>query len=215
MQALLPLLGLLTLLPLAARAAAEPPPDNVRVYRCVASNGVVSLQDAPCAGKHQQQVLDMVRPKDPPPRPAPPAPAPAPPVVQREVRVVTVQAPQPMYECVTPDGDRYTSESNEGNPRWVPLWTYGYVPRHGHGHGHHGPPPGTVPWRPGVVMPAGATLVRDTCSALPQQEVCARLRDRRWELIRRYNSALQSERQALVREQRGVEARLDQDCGGS
>ena len=49
---------------------------------------------------------------------------------------------------------------------------------------------------------------------LPQQEVCVRLRDRRWELVRRYNSALQSERQELTREQRGVEARLVQDCGG-
>jgi len=34
------------------------------------------------------------------------------------------------------------------------------------------------------------------------------------ELVRRYNSALQSERQALTREQRGIEARLGRDCGG-
>jgi hypothetical protein len=49
---------------------------------------------------------------------------------------------------------------------------------------------------------------------LPPQEVCARLRDQRWELDRRYNSALQGERQAITREQRGIDARLDQDCGG-
>jgi hypothetical protein len=66
-----------------------------------------------------------------------------------------------------------------------------------------------------VVVPIGTTVVRDSCHALPQAEVCARLRDRRWELIRRYNSALQSEREELVREQRGIEARLDQDCGGT
>ncbi|KLD78522.1 hypothetical protein Y886_09775, partial [Xanthomonas hyacinthi DSM 19077] len=67
----------------------------------------------------------------------------------------------------------------------------------------------------GVVLPAGSTLLRDTCNALPAQEVCARLGDRRWELIRRYNSALQSERRALETEQRGIDARIDRDCGGS
>ncbi|MBN6114351.1 hypothetical protein JR063_22445 [Xanthomonas sp. CFBP 8700] len=65
----------------------------------------------------------------------------------------------------------------------------------------------------GVVVPAGSTLIRDTCNVLPPQEVCARLTDRRWELIRRYNSALQSERRALETEQRGIDARLDRDCG--
>ncbi|MDH1203932.1 DUF4124 domain-containing protein, partial [Stenotrophomonas maltophilia] len=44
------------------------------------------------------------------------------------------------------------------------------------------------------------------------QEVCARLRDRRWELDRRYNSALQSERTAINNEQRGIDARLSRDC---
>ncbi|WP_313316854.1 DUF4124 domain-containing protein [Stenotrophomonas sp.] len=213
------LLGCLICLPVAA-LAADPPPaasaDNVRIYRCVGSNGAVSLQDAPCTKAHQQQVLDMTRPKDPPPRPAATAPAAvATPVPQREVRIVTVQPPQPMYECVTSEGERYTSDNNEGNPRWVPTWAYAY-PRH-NGHGPRPPhPPGAggTPWRPGVAVPMGSVLVRDSCQALPPQEVCARLRDRRWELIRRYHSALQSERKDLVREQRGIEARLDQDCGG-
>ena len=49
----------------------------------------------------------------------PPAPV-APP------QVVVVRTPQPMYECITPDGERYTSETGDGNPRWVPLWTLGY-----------------------------------------------------------------------------------------
>lgn len=129
--------------------------------------------------------------------------------------MVTVQPAQPMYECIDEDGERYTSDSNEGNPRWVPTWAYAY-PRH-HGPGPRPPRPagaGGTPWRPGVAVPVGSILVRDSCHALPPQEVCARLRDRRWELIRRYRSALQSERALLVREQRGIEARLDQDCGG-
>ena len=62
-------------------------------------------------------------------------------------------------------------------------------------------------------MPMGGTWVRDECHALPQQEVCARLSDQRYTLIRRYNSALQSERRQLELEQRGIEARLSNDCG--
>lgn len=211
--------------------AADPPPSGgVRIYRCVGSNGAVALQDAPCDQGHQQQVMDMQRPQDPPPRQASTQPVPAAaaaPAPVREVRVVTVAPPQPMYECVTSEGTRYTSDNDDGNPRWVPTWTVGYgYPRGGVRPGpppnrpgpHPGPGPGPGP-RPqpgvGVIVPYGSIQIRDECHALPQQEVCARLRDRRWELIRRYNSALQSERQALTREQRGIDARLDQDCGGA
>lgn len=240
---------------------------SVRIYRCVGSTGAVSLQDAPCStGK--QEVRDMQRPRDPAPRvvrsdadPATPAATRAP---EREVRHVYVQPPQPMYECVTSDGDRYVSDSNEGNPRWVPVWTGVYLP---YPPGRPGPRPpggGRPPPRPlppvvpmdsgsvtssggsvsisgqgshvggrlafgggssqwegngysrpgygGLEMPAGNVLVRDACHPLPQQDVCSRLNDRRWELQRRYNSALQSERDAINREQRSIDARLDRDC---
>lgn len=231
---------------LAAPLAAQE--DNVRVYRCVGSNGAVALQDSPCRSG-QQQVREMQRPRDPPPRsvsssatvtPASPAPANA----QREIRYVQVQPPQPMYECIDPDGGRYVSDTNEGNPRWVSLWTTAWSSRRpGHGGGwqggggprpprpdpgdrpgtgprpgpHPGPGPGhRPPYSPGYAtqVPAGSVLVRDTCNALPPQEVCSRVRERRWELDRRYNSALQSERDAIVREQRGIDARLAQDCSG-
>ncbi|UYB52901.1 DUF4124 domain-containing protein [Xanthomonas sp. AM6] len=234
-----PALLLTALLPLAGAAWAQGAQTarsdgaqgSVRIYRCTGSSGAVSLQNAPCENARQQQVLDMQRPRDPPPRPtttlstdparAAAAPAPLP---QREIRIVTVQPPQPMYECVTSEGERYTSDDNEGNPRWVPLWAMGYVGGNGYGNGHHHgggeggrprPPRPVYPTGGNVIVPAGSTLVRDTCNALPPQEVCARLSDRRWELIRRYNSALQSERRALETEQRGIDARMDRDCGGS
>ncbi|KAF1015006.1 MAG: hypothetical protein GAK31_02494 [Stenotrophomonas maltophilia] len=228
------LLGLCLSWPVLAAVAD----DDVRIYRCVSSTGSVSLQDHPCSSG-RQRVRDLQRPRDPAPRvvrsdaPAAQAPAPRP---EREVRHVYVQPPQPMYECVSQEGDRYVSDSNEGNPRWVPLWATAWAPH----------PPvwggrddtGLAPVRPadvaaaeplnrrggypgqrppavgiGVSVPAGSILVRDTCHALPQQEVCARLDDRRWELDRRYNSALQSERDAITREQRGIDARVGQDCG--
>jgi hypothetical protein len=219
-------LSLLALLSPVVPAAAQT--DNVRVYRCVGSNGAVSLQDAPCR-EGRQEVRDLQRPRDPAPQvvrsDAAPATSTPPAVIEREVRHVYVQPPQPMYECVTADGERYTSDSNEGNPRWVPLWTTVWSPRGHFGPGHPGPRPATGAsaggppiYRPpavgvGVQVPAGNILVRDTCHALPPQEVCSRLRDRRWELDRRYNSALQSERTAISNEQRGIDARLSRDCG--
>ncbi len=230
MRVRLLLLGSLTLLPTVAMAAEPPPAGSVRIYRCVAGNGAIALQDAPCDDNHRQQVLDMQRPQDPPPRPPPASSAPAAAVpAEREIRIVTVQPPQPLYECIAPDGGRYTSDDGVGNPRWVPLWVGGhYPPPHVGGsvsgsaslgsgrisiEGGRPPGHGHRPY-PGGPAVATGTWVRDTCHPLPQQEVCARLQDRRWELIRRYNSALQSERQDLTREQRGIEARLARDCGG-
>jgi len=225
----------LTCLALPAMAVDAPPTASVRVYRCVGSQGAVSLQDAPCGQGREQQVIDMQRPQDPPPRRAgtgtvqEEAADAASKAAPREVRIVHALPPQPMYECITAEGERYTSDTSDGNPRGVPTWAYGYPARIGPGPRPgpgpiHGPGPrpaggaggnhGHYP-RPAVIVPYGSVQVRDECHALPAQEVCSRLRDRRWELIRRYNSALQSERDQLTREQRGIDARLDQDCGGA
>ncbi len=259
MRTVLTLLLLATALPASAASTASKPDPNVRIYRCVSSTGTVALQDAPCSSG-RQQVLDLQRPQDPPPPPQRTVAAPAAVATQppREVRIVTVQPPQPMYECTTEDGNRYTSDSPEGNPRWVPTWGPAYV-----GNGIAPPvsgggiqrPPISVRPRPAmsvqgsagrggslrgsasfggggyqggyqggyndggyggtVIVPYGNVQIRDECHALPEQEVCARLADRRWELIRRYNNALQSERQDLSREQRGIDARLQRDCGGA
>ena len=64
-----------------------------------------------------------------------------------------------------------------------------------------------------VIVPAGGIWVRDQCHELPQAEVCARLSDRRYEILRRYGSAMPSERRTLDLEQRGIDARMANDCG--
>ena len=213
----------------SARAA-----DEVTIYRCVDAKGRLTLRDSPCAKGERQEARTMVRPKDAPPRPreAPrtvPQPAPAAPAV------VIAYPPRPLYECITPDGDRYASDTPEGNPRWVPLWTLGYpgVPlyprtaagldfRIGNRHvevsgGSHVVTAGDAYVTPQPLAPIAmgpGSWIRDTCYALPQAEVCDRVRDRRAEVRRRFFNAQPSERDVLRVEERGLNARLDSDCGG-
>lgn len=173
-------------------AVAQAAGNQVVVYRCIGEHGRVTLRDTPCAHGERQETRTMVRPA--PAAPAVPhADADAAAPVERAAprpRVVIVRepAPAPMYECTTPDNTTYTSDSPEGNPRWVPMWTLGWP------------------------VPAG-TWVRDACRALPQAETCARLRDRRAEIERRFFNAMPSERARLEVEERGIDARLDADCG--
>jgi len=212
---------------------------EVTIYRCTDAKGHLTLRDTPCRPGEKQQTRSMLRPQDPPARPVPKAESPPSGATAATStaapRTIVLTPPRPLYECISPNGDRYTSDTAEGSPRWVPLWTLGYPvwPRHDRhvdsgihariggrfDHArfdvrfgtprHHHPPAAVVP-----TYPAG-TWVRDECYALPQQEICDRLRDRRWELDRRYNSAMQSERAQITLEERGIDARLSNDCGGS
>lgn len=223
---LLPAIALAGFAPALTPAPARAD-DSVVIYRCTGADGRLTLRDSPCAKGERQETRSMIRPKDAPPRPLPAAPAAvAPPASPPQV--IVVHAPQPLYECVTPDGQRYVSESPEGQPRQVPAWTLGApvlarVPVREPGELEVRVDNGRVGghYRSGsygsVVVPTlagyGATTwVRDACAALPQAEVCDRLRDRRGEIGRRFAIAQPSERAALAREQRGIDARLGQDC---
>lgn|SRR5690606_19349583 len=124
--------------------APLPAQDDVTIYRCTDAGGHVVIGNVPCVDGTQQDVRSMVRPVDGEPSPVPDAPrapeAAPPPTVQ----YVVAQPPQPLYECVRPDGSVYQSDSGDGEPRWVPLWTTGYPvgigagPRGRPGHGGHG-----------------------------------------------------------------------------
>lgn len=219
---------------------------EVTIYRCTDAEGRLTLRDTPCRPGERQQARDMLRPKDPARPPADARRPPAQPAAAPAMRVVVVTPPRPLYECITPDGEVYTSETASGDRRWEPYWTIGYPlqvgPRLRHHRGYPWvAPPRTVDGRaaglvfdnvgrptprPGVDRPGvpyGVRLpavgyaigawINDECHPLPAQEVCARLVDRRDELDRRYNSALQSERARITEEQRGIDARLANDCG--
>ncbi len=214
-----------------ASAIAAPPADadnGVTIYRCTDAKGRLTLRDSPCNKGERQESRNMLRPKDAPPRPAQPAPAPASvAMAPLPPQVIVINSPRPLYECVAADNDRYLSDTPEGRARWVPLWPVAYpitaqVPAY---------PPGQLNVRvdngrvsgnyqsgggrvlvPTYAESGGGTWVRDPCYALPQIEVCARLRDQRDTLRRRYTIAQPSERAVLGREERSIGARLSQDC---
>ncbi len=220
MTRVLSLAALLLCTALSARAQGG----DVRIYRCTDAAGKQALRDTPCPRGQQQQVREMLRPKDAPVRRTR-APSRAAARVAETQRFVVLAPPQPMYECTDPDGKRYTSASGDGNPRWVPLWTLGYPvvrPRTSLGNnigGTSNPRPGSDPpprmrdiyW---PVASGGGQWIRDTCVMLPPAETCARLRDRRGEIRTRFFNAMPSERDVLRVEERGINARLDNDCGG-
>ena len=206
-----------------ARAQAQ---GDVRIYRCTDAAGRHTLRDTPCPKGQMQQARDMLRPKDAPPKPVPPVspkPQPQPPPAV-ETRTVYLAPPRPMYECTTHEGKRYTSDDDDGNPRWVPYWTLGYpVARTGTSLGSNvggraprpdrpmRPPMRNIHW---PVASGGGSWIRDDCAMLPPSETCARLRDRRSEIRTRFFNAMPSERDVLRLEERGINARLDNDCGG-
>lgn len=217
-------------LPPAAHAA-----DEVTIYRCTNGKGQLSLRDSPCGKDERQETRSMLRPKDAPPRAQSPLPTPVVATQAPAQQVIVVNAPRPLYECVAPDNDRYLSDTPEGQARWVPLWPQAYPMQqqaslyapgqlnvrvdngqvsgnyHSGGHyggGHRG---GTVV-APTYADMGGGTWVRDPCHALPQIEVCSHLRDRRDAVRRRFFNAQPSERASLTREERSIDARLDQDC---
>lgn len=211
---------------------------EVRIYRCTDATGKQALRDTPCPKGQQQQARDMLRPKDAPQpvRPAitaAPAPAPQPAAKQ----VVYLAPPRPMFECTTYEGKRYTSETGDGNPRWVPSWTLGYPgqgwqPRADARRGDFRPAPSLassvgrpqsqspkpsapthshrpLPW---PAATGGGHWIRDDCAMLPPRETCARLRDRRDAIRTRFFNAMPSERDVLRVEERTINARLDNDC---
>lgn len=207
--------------PARAQTAAAPTDHPVVIYRCTDAQGRANLRDSPCRPGERQNVREMVRPKD-----AVVAVAnirnatPSQPMAAMPLTFV-LRTPQPLYECASPDRQRYLSDTPEGKLRWVPsplafapAQTPLYDPSYGFvqvgqdglyaGHGNGG---GRA-----YIVDNGA-WVRDTCRALPQVDACARLREERGTLGRRRFNAQQTERVEIDREERRVDARIAQDCG--
>ena len=213
----------LVLLLLAAPAAAG----ELMVYRCTDGDGLVALRDTPCPAGLREQTIEMQRPVAPPPVPRliSTEPAPAPPTPAPLTRVVYVEAPRPIYQCTTPDGDTYTADNADGNPRWVPMWTLGYpvvLPRNPLGDRVGAPPPEPPGDGPGlrdrrstVGLPyAPGTWIRDQCVRLPRAQACALLREQKRELRDEWFDAMPTRRAEVAEEEQVLVARLAATCAG-
>lgn len=211
----------LSMLAISAAPGIAHAADDVTIYRCVGAGGKVSLQDHPCPKDARQDVRQMIRPQDPPPRPsqpivqAPPA-APAP----IEVHIVHQRDPQPLYECTTSNGETYLSQTGVPQARYVPLWTFGFG---GGDFTNIGPrtsmrrtPEASrtfTPSRTGPIFFPPSVYVEDRCERLPQVEVCQRLRDRQDELGTRIFNAQPSDRARFESERQGLIEQMRSDCG--
>lgn len=231
---LLPSLILLSLIG-SATARAE----QIKIYRCTDAKGKQTLRDSPCQRGEKQQTQEMIRPVDAKPVTARTTNVPA----RREVetvRYVIQPVARPLYACTTADGQRYLSESAEGEARWTPGWIaapythpYPYPPvtiathqgdlrwrgRHGSvgvsGGRQYiaGAPVIGSPVYPVPVVAGGGYWARDACSALSTAETCGVLSDRRHEIRVRYSQAMPSERRLLDSESATLDTRLRQECG--
>lgn len=214
------LLLALPLLFLAAPVAAE----ELTVYRCTDSAGQVALRDSPCPDGAREETIDMQRPTDPPPAPVIPSSEPAPsPVPRAETRVVIVEAPSPIFQCTTPDGERYTSDNRDGNPRWVPAWTLGYPvvwPRNPLGDRVGAPrpkPPSDGPGAPDRPTYIGTTYgpgtwIRDNCVELTRAQACELLREQQRELRKEWFNAMPTRRAEVAEEERVLADRFARSC---
>ena len=112
---------------LAAPVAPKAGADMVNVYRCTGADGKTSLQDMPCATGRTQEIIRMQRPVDAPPADRISAPAPAAPSAKPPAPPLMPRRPPPdLFQCTDFDGNVRDSETDDGNPRCVPLWVQGY-----------------------------------------------------------------------------------------
>lgn len=209
-----PMIAALLLVALLATAAAYA--GDVTIYRCVGASSQITLQDHPCPKDVHQDVRQMLRPQDPPPRPQQVAASksPVPPAV--EVRVVHVRDPQPLYECSNPDtGETYLSRTGVPESRYVPFSTLGYGDPFIHV-GTRTP----IPRTPGRLPPdhfgyPPLVYVQDSCVRLPQDEVCQRMHDRNDALGTLIFNAQPSDRERDERERKSLIEQMREECGGN
>lgn len=196
---------------------------QLTVYRCVAGDGAITLQDVPCPPGSAEQARQWRRPPEAAPAAAAPAAVPAAndPVPETPAPAAVRRAPAPRFECLRPDGDTYESADGQGEPRWVPLWTVGMDPRApAQTFGRTGAKPAPRPaFRPGAPAspPGPAALgpgmwVRDACRPLGPGEICARRRAQVDALARRAHNVGSGEATRLRAQRRELLVLLGEEC---
>lgn len=190
---------LLAVAPALSGATASVPaaaPDTVTIHRCVDGKGHVTLQDGPCPAGSRDTLLQMLRPKDPPPPRAAPAvkPTPAESPPPPPARPPAPTPPPAMYRCTSYDGIERFSESYDPNPRCEPLGLY---------------------YPPAYLTPESARMCRwveDSCVRLSDAAACDVWRQRKVkaqsDLLRAFSDTAAYRRSELER----INQILDESC---
>ena len=151
------LAALALLLGIAPSADTAP---QVVVYRCVAADGAVTLQnDRRCAKgmRQERRVLDVPTTRATPAAPDLPKPAPAPAAMAVPATAPVVEvppAPAPMlFACRTWEGQRYFGDAEQPAPRCAPLETVGLDGR-------------------STGVAEACEVVADTCEPVPEATRC-------------------------------------------
>lgn len=192
-------------LPPASQAAA--PAGGMVIYRCVdPASGAVTLQnDVPCP-KGQQQTVRNVAPlptfRPPPaaapaPRPDPKPTAPPPPPVAAEPPPPAVRTPPPpLFQCRTWDDKDYLGDVAEPPGACVALETVG------------------IDGSAALAAGQACEMRRDTCTAVPAEQLCVAWKKRvdeaefRWKIAGSRDDAQKAEFERVSRVYRGS------TCGG-
>lgn len=192
---------------------------DVTIYRCVGTGNQISLQDHPCPKDARQDVRQMIRPQDAPPRPQQVAAATPPAPQATEIRVIHVRDPQPLYECQNAEtGDTYMSQTGIPQSRYVPFWTLGLGDSFANVGGRTPRPMPSPMSRPPAHVPHDrfvypySVYVEDTCVRLPQEEACQHLRDRNDALGTLIFNSQPSDRERYERERKGLVEQIRDEC---
>jgi hypothetical protein len=142
---------------------------TVELHRCTDARGKITWQDDKCPAGSKDEVRQMARPTDPPPRaavahaptpaPVPQAPPPEPLPPQRQLI-----PPPDMYLCTSYDGIERYSEQYDPNPRCEPIVLY-Y------------PHPETL----SPALQNSCRWVEDSCVRLSDRAACAQFRAKKVE----------------------------------
>ena len=82
----------------SAGVAAAAAANEIKIYRCAAHDGTVTVRDSPCLDGEVQQVRNMARPQDPP----------SPPADNRAAEPVYYQPAPSAYDSVSSGGGGYS-----------------------------------------------------------------------------------------------------------
>jgi hypothetical protein len=169
--------------PITAPATIAKPANTgtVQIYRCIDDKGRNTLRDTPCPIGQKQTEREMIRPKDAPPKPASKSKEPPPPeriIVVQPPRDNPFSEPPPLWQCTDFEGKTRDSETNDSNPRCVPLWALGFDMRR-------------VP----IQYRDACRWVQDSCVRYPRNQVCDRWEIKRIEAERAERTASWSELQ--------------------